>query len=86
MLRVTLSDLSRVPVERLAQLLMEWALRDQKLLTRLHATIEESHTSSPEMSGMRPQAEATDLIGQSAAIQHALNMIVRCDATARFSL
>ena len=77
MLRVTLSDLSRVPVERLAQLLMEWALRDQKLLTRLHATIEESHTSSPEMSGMRPQAEATDLIGQSAAIQHALNMIVR---------
>jgi transcriptional regulator with PAS, ATPase and Fis domain len=77
MLRVTLSDLSRVPVERLAQLLMEWALRDQKLLTRLHATVDESNTSSPEMSGMRPPGEATDLIGQSAAIEHALNMIVR---------
>jgi transcriptional regulator with PAS, ATPase and Fis domain len=77
MLRVTLSDLSRVPVERLAQLLMEWALRDQKLLTRLHATIEENQSCSPEMVSVQPQLGTTDLIGQSSAVRHALDMIVR---------
>jgi transcriptional regulator with PAS, ATPase and Fis domain len=77
MLRVTLSDLSQVPVERLAQLLMEWALRDQKLLTRLHATIEENQGSSLDAADVRPQLETTDLIGQSAAVRHALDMIGR---------
>ncbi len=77
MLRLTLDDLSRVPVERLAQLLMEWALRDQKLLTRLHATIEENNGSSPDMADARPQSGSADLIGQSAAVRHALDMIVR---------
>jgi len=32
MLRVTLSELSHLPVERLAKLLMEWAIEDQRLL------------------------------------------------------
>ncbi len=77
MLRVTLSDLSQVPVERLAQLLMEWALRDQKLLTRLHATIEENQGSSLDAADVRPQLATTDLIGQSAAVRHALDMIGR---------
>ena len=44
MMRVTLSELSRLPVERLAQLLMEWAIEDQRLLVRLHATLEENHS------------------------------------------
>src|SRR5690242_14486589 len=77
MLRVTLSDLSRLPVERLAQLLMECALKDQKLLTRLHATIEENYTSSPESTANDIQEERCDLIGQSAAIRHASEMIIR---------
>ena len=42
MLRVTLSELSRLPVDRLAKLLMEWAIEDQRLLVRLHETLEES--------------------------------------------
>ena len=42
MVRVTLSDLSRVPVERLAQLLLEWAADDRTLLNRLEATISET--------------------------------------------
>src|SRR5262249_25503653 len=80
MLRVTLSDLSRVPVERLAQLLMEWALRDQNLLTRLHATIEESQGSSLDVAGA-PPVDATDLIGQTAASRHALDIIGRSART-----
>ena len=48
MMRVTLSELSRLPVERLAQLLMEWAIEDQRLLVRLHATLEENHTAPPQ--------------------------------------
>ncbi len=75
MLRVTLSDLSRVPVERLAQLLMEWALDDQQLLTRLHATIEESHSISPDSTVA--QEEQSELIGQSAAIRQASDTIIR---------
>jgi two-component system, NtrC family, response regulator len=75
MLRVTLSDLSRVPVERLAQLLMEWALDDQQLLTRLHATIEESHSTSPDTTVA--QEEQSELIGQSAAIRQASDTIIR---------
>src|SRR5690348_12111466 len=75
MLRVTLSDLSRVPVERLAQLLMEWALDDQQLLTKLHATIEESHFASPDTTVA--QEEQSELIGQSAAIRQASDTIIR---------
>jgi transcriptional regulator with PAS, ATPase and Fis domain len=77
MLRVTLSELSRVPVERLAQLLMEWALQDQDLLTRLHATIEESNSPSTDTVVSQALDEQFDLIGQSAAIRHASDMIIR---------
>src|SRR5690242_10827788 len=77
MLRVTLSELSRVPVERLAQLLMEWALQDQDLLTRLHATIEESNLPSTDTVVSQALDEQFDLIGQSAAIRHASEMIIR---------
>ena len=49
MIRVTLSDLSRVPVERLAQLLLEWAAEDHGLLSRLHATVSlaSDHDATP---------------------------------------
>jgi transcriptional regulator with PAS, ATPase and Fis domain len=42
MLRVTLTDLSRLPPERLAKLLLEWAAQDRTLLSRLHGTIAEA--------------------------------------------
>ena len=76
MLRVTLSDLSRLPVERLAKLLMEWAIEDQRLLGRLHATIEES---KPPPQTLHPASPGTrsDIIGQSAVIQHASALIGR---------
>jgi len=77
MLRVTLSDLSRLPAERLAKLLMEWAVEDQRLLVRLHATLEETQAGP----SVPPQVTASDLgsdmIGQSAPIRHAAAMIAR---------
>jgi transcriptional regulator with PAS, ATPase and Fis domain len=42
MLSVSLTDLSRLPPERLAKLLLEWAARDRTLLSRLHGTIAEA--------------------------------------------
>ena len=75
MLHVTLNDLSQLPVERLAQLLMEWALEDQRLLARLHATLEERHATSSQPA---PAAEVnSDIIGRSAAMRHAYEMIER---------
>ena len=41
-MRVTLNDLSRLPVERLARLLLEWAAEDHSLLSRLHATLRDT--------------------------------------------
>jgi transcriptional regulator with PAS, ATPase and Fis domain len=56
---------------------MEWALQDQKLLVRLHATLEESRGSSPNKKSAPPDAAHADLIGRSAAIRHACEMIAR---------
>jgi transcriptional regulator with PAS, ATPase and Fis domain len=73
MIRVTLSDLSRVPVERLAQLLLEWAAEDHSLLGRLHATVAQSHDG-----GAQPEAIApSDIIGGSAPMQHVAGMLDR---------
>jgi transcriptional regulator with PAS, ATPase and Fis domain len=76
MLRVTLSELSRLPVERLAKLLMEWAIEDQRLLMRLHATLEDSQ---PPSQPPRPAlaTTTTDIIGQSSAMRHASELIGR---------
>ena len=69
MLHVTLNDLSRLPVERLAQLLMEWAMEDQRLLVRLHATL---RNGMPPRRNRRLRRRAkSDIIGQSAAMRHA---------------
>jgi len=75
MLRVTLSDLSRLPVERLAQLLMEWAAEDQRLLVRLHATLEKTQAGAQHSAqSVEPKVE---IIGQSAAIRHVAALIQR---------
>jgi transcriptional regulator with PAS, ATPase and Fis domain len=70
-LHVTLDDLARVPVERLARLLMERAADDPTLLARLHATIEGEQTP--------PSSEPTPLhiIGNSPAIRDVIEMIQR---------
>jgi transcriptional regulator with PAS, ATPase and Fis domain len=77
MMRVTLGDLSRVPVERLARLLLEWAAEDHNLLRRLHATI--SLETDNDMS--RGQAAAIDgsseIVGSSAAMRHVHEMLDR---------
>ena len=86
MVRVTLSELSRVPVERLAQLLMEWAVEDRTLLNRLEATITEAATAgAPSVS--EPPAPIgskdtrSELIGHSAAIRHVSELLNRFGQT-----
>jgi transcriptional regulator with PAS, ATPase and Fis domain len=75
MLRVTLTDLARLPVERLARLLMEHAVEDQRLLVRLHATLEENSPPASPTPSATP--DRTDIIGQSAVMRHAMEMIGR---------
>ena len=70
-LHVTLDALARVPVERLAKLLMERAAEDPSLLARLHATIEGERTPP------QGQADRLDIIGDSPAIRSVIDMIQR---------
>jgi transcriptional regulator with PAS, ATPase and Fis domain len=82
MFRVTLSDLSRVPVERLAQLLMERAAEDRTLLSRLEATISEANVARSadggDGSAATPLGEVkSDLIGQSMAIRRVADLLRR---------
>jgi transcriptional regulator with PAS, ATPase and Fis domain len=71
MVHVTLTDLSRVPVERLAQLLMEWAVENPGLLSRLHATISETDDTAA------PAAATPRMVGESTAIRHVSEMLDR---------
>ena len=71
MLRVTLSELSRLPVDRLTKLLMEWSIEEQRLLARLHETIEESQPPRAIV------ATTSDIIGQSAAMRQTSELIGR---------
>jgi transcriptional regulator with PAS, ATPase and Fis domain len=82
MFRVTLSDLSRVPVERLAQLLMERAAEDRTLLSRLEATISEANVGRSADGGDRsaptPSGDVkSDLIGQSMVIRRVADLLRR---------
>ena len=82
MFRVTLSDLSRVPVERLAQLLMERAAEDRTLLSRLEATISEVNVARSADGGDRsaptPSGDVkSDLIGQSMVIRRVADLLRR---------
>jgi transcriptional regulator with PAS, ATPase and Fis domain len=88
MVRVTLAEVSRLPVERLAQLLMEWAADDRTLLSRLHETISGvDDTESPaEPAGsdgppapapLMPPARKSEIVGQSIAMQHMSQVLHR---------
>jgi transcriptional regulator with PAS, ATPase and Fis domain len=82
MTRVTLSELSRLPVERLAQLLMERAAEDRTLLNRLEATISQS-TAAVLPSAATPavvdgsRETKSELIGHSIAIRHVADLLHR---------
>src|SRR5690242_297196 len=76
MIRVTLSDLARVPVERLAQLLLEWAAEDHSLLGRLHATVSETSGADSPIEPP-PPAKISDIVGNSAAMQHVAGVLDR---------
>src|SRR5580698_8022177 len=77
MMRVTLGDLSRVPVERLARLLLEWAAEDHNLLKRLHATVAPT-TDNDELHGQKaPTDSRSEIIGSSAAMRHVNEMLDR---------
>jgi transcriptional regulator with PAS, ATPase and Fis domain len=91
MMRVTLGDLSRLPVERLARLLMELAVEDRTLLARLQASIQEADgggtapDSVPAVNGHATasgrSADQWEIIGQSPAIQRISEMIERFAST-----
>ena len=75
--RVTLNDLSRLPVERLARLLLERAAEDPMLLTRLHATIEEGTPGVARIAGAAPSLGPAHVVGQSPTMRHAGELIRR---------
>jgi transcriptional regulator with PAS, ATPase and Fis domain len=88
MVRVTLADVTRLPMERLAQLLMEWAAEDQTLLARLHATLSgaDGASISPAVGAQAEPATPTapkseplksDIVGESAAMQCVSEMLQR---------
>jgi len=73
--RVTLNDLARLPVERLAELLMELAAADTRLLARLHTTLRERADSPPMPAGVADGG--AELVGDSAAMRQILAMMER---------
>ena len=81
LMRVTLNDLSRLPVDRLARLLLEWAAEDRSLLSRLHATLRD--TADVEVPPASPSSinARSEIIGQSAPVQHVVQMLQRYATT-----
>jgi transcriptional regulator with PAS, ATPase and Fis domain len=77
MTRVTLGDLSRVPVERLAQLLLEWAAEDHNLLRRLHATVSLATDNAMLLGQTAPADGGSEIVGSSAAMRHVNEMLDR---------
>jgi transcriptional regulator with PAS, ATPase and Fis domain len=75
MIRVTFNDLARLPVDRLAKLLMERAAEDPMLLGRLHATLAEGTPVAP--AERSSPASGAQIVGSSPAMRHVSEMIKR---------
>ena len=75
--RVTLNDLSRLSVERLARLLLERAAEDPMLLTRLHATIEESTPGAGRVTAPSSRPGPAHVVGESPAMRQVGELIRR---------
>jgi transcriptional regulator with PAS, ATPase and Fis domain len=76
MIRVTYDELTRVPVERLARILMDRAADDPMLLARLHATIAEQDTA-PRLRAPSVTSDGIAVIGDSPAMRRVAEMIRR---------
>lgn len=78
---VTFQDLSRLPVERLARLLLDRAAEDPMLLTRLHATIEEGtpQTTSPAIASH--EDTSVRIVGDGPAMRQVAELIRRFTRT-----
>jgi transcriptional regulator with PAS, ATPase and Fis domain len=77
MIRVTLSDLARLPVERLAQLLLEWAAEDHSLLSRLSEAVSATSDAFSSAARSEPAAAGSAIIGPSVAMRHVTGMLDR---------
>jgi transcriptional regulator with PAS, ATPase and Fis domain len=73
-MRVTLSDLSQLPVDKLARLLMEFAAGDHTLLARLQATIGENNRNGPYAKAASGKWE---FLGESPAMRRVTELIER---------
>lgn len=71
MMRVTVSDLSRLPAERLAQLLLECAAESPGLLGRLHDTLIAQPVRAPAST------ERARIVGDSPAMRRVGELIAR---------
>jgi transcriptional regulator with PAS, ATPase and Fis domain len=80
-INVTLNELSRLPVERLARLLLERAAEDPMLLTRLHATLEENTPDLVAPLTEAPPPEFADVVGESPAMREIAELIKRFTRT-----
>src|SRR5579871_2842024 len=76
MRRVTLSDLSQLPPEKLAQLLMEWAASDDRLLARLHKTLGDEDGARKPVRPANSNAGST-LVGNSLAMRQVMERMDR---------
>ena len=81
LMQVTLNDLSRLSVDRLARLLLEWAAEDRSLLSRLHATLQDATNAVVLPAPSSPINAGSEIIGQSAAVKHVVQMLQRYAAT-----
>jgi transcriptional regulator with PAS, ATPase and Fis domain len=81
LMRVTLNDLSRLPVDRLARLLLEWAAEDHSLLGRLHATLQDPANVVVPPAPPTPDNTRWEIIGRSAPLQHVVQMLERYATT-----
>ena len=74
--RVTFHELSRLPLEQLARLLLERAAEDPMLLSRLHATIED-HDQASRLHVRQASAERPCIIGNSPAMRQIADLLTR---------
>ena len=76
-MRVTLKDLSRVPVTHLARLLLERAAEDPMLLSRLHATIEEGTRGVARIAATSRSLGPGHVVGESPVMRHVGELVRR---------
>jgi transcriptional regulator with PAS, ATPase and Fis domain len=72
-IHVSVGDLSRLPAERLARMLLEHAAADPALLSRLKATLEEQQ----RLAGRSSVSWPAEIVGGSPAMRHLMSLVER---------